>query len=98
MELTDAIKDVVRDKMAKLFKHEPQIVRLRVELIHDTHKVHPKVFTARGQIAVNGPNVVVGVMSDDLYGAVDELVNKLDRQLRRRSRELKSRRKTASSA
>ena len=31
-ELTEAIKSVVHEKMNKLFRHEPDIIRVRVEL------------------------------------------------------------------
>ena len=37
-ELTEAIKSVVHEKMNKLFRHEPDIIRVRVELTKDVDK------------------------------------------------------------
>ncbi len=98
MELTDAIKSIVYEKMSKLFKHEAEIVRLRVELVRDARKVNMEEFTAKGQIEIHGPNMIVSITADNLYKAVDELVDKLDRKLRRRSRLLKVKRKQAQDA
>lgn len=96
MELTDAIKSIVKEKMIKLFNHEPSIVRVRVELIHDSARKDQGEFAAKGHIEIPGPTLVVGVYSDNLYKAVDFLVDKLTRKLRRRSRLLKVKRKQCS--
>jgi putative sigma-54 modulation protein len=98
IELTDAIRNIVCEKMTKLFKHEPTIVRLRVELIREAHKVHREEFTAKAHIEIHGPDIVVGVTSHNLYEAVDELVDHLDRKLRRRSRRMKVKRKQSQNA
>lgn len=86
LELTNAIKEHVREKTKKLFAHEAQIIGIQVEL-----KCNPKVnkqkeFTAEGHIRIYGPPMVAKEESDDLYKSVDLLVLKLDRMLRRRSR------------
>ncbi len=93
LELTDAIRNIVHDKMLKLFKHEENIVRIRVELISHPTGTTRNEFTARGIITIHGPDIVVGSTSEDLYKSVDELVNKLDRKLRRRARLSKVKRK-----
>ena len=49
MELTDAIKNMVYEKVEKLFEHEDRIIRMRVELEYDTHQsTHQKGFIAKG--------------------------------------------------
>ncbi|MDR0756072.1 MAG: ribosome-associated translation inhibitor RaiA [Puniceicoccales bacterium] len=93
LTLTDAMKNIVTEKVSKLFKHEPSIVRVRVELVQDTSKKDQGEFMAKGHIQIQGPDLVVAVYSENLYKAIDALVEKLQRKIRRRSRLLKVRRK-----
>jgi putative sigma-54 modulation protein len=86
LDLTPAIKTMVIEKVAKLFEHEPQIIRIRVELRQDQQSRGNSDFIAAGIIEIRGKDMVVSVSSDDLYKSIDQLVSKLDRQLRRRSR------------
>lgn len=87
LELTDALKAKVEEKMEKLFAHEGQIIRIRVELEYSAHQ-HTKQneFIAKGHIEIHGPPMVASVASNDLYESIDQLTIKLDRMLRRRSR------------
>ncbi|MDB2506631.1 ribosome-associated translation inhibitor RaiA [Opitutales bacterium] len=94
MDLTDAIKNVVHAKAEKLFEHEDKIVRMRVELEFDPHQsTHKNEFIAKGQLEVRGNDHIAHAETNDLYKSIDEMVNKLDRMLRRRSRLKKVKRK-----
>ena len=94
MDLTDAIRNVVEAKIEKLFEHEDHIVRMRVELEYDAHKrTHQNEFIAKGHLEVRGNDHNAHAETDDLYKSIDEMVNKLDRMLRRRSRLQKVKRK-----
>jgi putative sigma-54 modulation protein len=94
MELTDAIKNMVYEKIEKLFEHGDRIIRMRVELEYDPHQsTHQKEFIAKGQLVVRGNDHFASAATDDLYKSIDELVSKLDRMLRRRSRLKKVKRK-----
>ena len=86
LDLTDALKQAVHEKVEKLFRHEEDIVRIRVELEHDKNKAPQDQFQAKGHIEIHGPDMVISVRSEDLYKSIDQLVDKLDRKLRRRSR------------
>lgn len=86
LDLTDALKNTVHEKVEKLFAHEERIIRLRVELGYNQNVSGKKEFIAKGHIEINGPPLVISVESEDLYWSIDEMVNKLDRKLRRRSR------------
>ena len=87
MDLTESIKQTVRDKVERLFRHEDRIIRVKVELECDYGKGgREHEFTAKGHIEINGPSMNVSVKDGDCYKAVDLLVDKLDRMLRRRSR------------
>ena len=91
MELTEAIKTVVYEKIEKLFEHDDQIIRMRVELEYDPHpKTHEKEFIAKGHLEVRGKDHFAHAETDNLYKSIDEMVHKLDRMIRRRSRLQKS--------
>ena len=98
MELTEAIKNMVHEKAEKLFEHEENIIRMRVELDYDTHNAsHQGEFIAKGQLEVRGNNHFASAATDDLYKSIDDMVNKLNRMLRRRSRLQKVKRKDTQS-
>ena len=86
IDLTNALKSIVKEKMQKLFDHESQIVRLRIDLSFENTKGKESQFSAKGVIEIRGNDLVSSVTSDDLYKSIDLLENKLDRMLRRRSR------------
>lgn len=94
MDLTESLKQIVQDKVERLFRHEERIMRVKVELECDYGsggKEH--LFSAKGHIAINGPTLNVSVTDSDCHKAIDLLVDKLDRMLRRRSRLRKVKRK-----
>ena len=93
LELTPSLKTYVQGKVERLFRHEERIVRLRVELECDAKQAVGQRFTAKAHIQIHGPDINAHEMADDCYKAVDFLVDKLDRMLRRRSTELKEKRK-----
>jgi putative sigma-54 modulation protein len=94
MELTDAITNMVHEKAEKLFEHEGQIIRMRVELEYDPHQsTRQKEFIAKGQLEVRGNDHFATSETDDLYKSIDEMVQKLNRMIRRRSRLQKVKRK-----
>ena len=85
LDLTEALKQIVMEKLTKLFEHENQIIRIRVEL-SVSQPNHAKAFQARGHIEIAGKDLIANVSSEDLYKSIDLLEQKLDRMLRRRSR------------
>lgn len=95
LDLTESLKRMVNEKAQRLFNHEDRIIRLRVELENMVNKGDGKrqEFIAKGHIEIHGPPMVVSAASDDLYKSIDQMVNKLDRKLRRRSRLHKVKRK-----
>jgi putative sigma-54 modulation protein len=93
LDLTQALKTAVEEKMEKLFRHENSIIRVRVELEHATNSSHENEFIAKGHIEINGAPIVVSSATDDLYKSIDDLSLKLDRKLRRRSRLIRVKRK-----
>ena len=97
LNLTDSLKSIVYEKMEKIFKHEDRIIRARIELEHDSKSSsHDDEFVAKGHLELKGKTITVSVLSENIYKAVDELVEKLDRGLRRRSRLRRVKRKQTS--
>ena len=86
LDLTDALKETVSAKVEKLLRHNPRIIRVHVELVHTRSRDHSREFAAQIRLEVPGPDIVVREESDDLYKSIDILVDKVDRQLRRRHR------------
>ena len=86
MDLTDALKETVCAKVERLLRHNPRIIRVLVELVYTRCSDHSREFGAQIHLELPGPDIVVREDSDDLYKSIDILVDKVDRQLRRRHR------------
>jgi putative sigma-54 modulation protein len=85
LDLTEALKNAVTEKTARLFRHQEQIVRLRLDIEHDKTRHTGQRFVAKGHIEIGGPDLLASVASDDAYKSIDMLVDKLDGLLRRRA-------------
>ena len=84
IELTDALKNAVHQKMQKLFEHEPRVDRVTVELKHDPHSTsHENEYIAQGHLAFSGKDVVIKEAGNDLYNCINQMADKLERQLRK---------------
>ena len=86
LELTQALKDDVINKMSKIFTHEDKIIRLRIDLEYSPNKRKENEFIAKGRIEINGPDMIVSAQSNDMYKSIDELAVMLARKIRRRHR------------
>jgi putative sigma-54 modulation protein len=87
LDLTVALKNIVNEKMEKIFKHEEKIIRARVELEHGIRSsTRENEYTAKGHLELKGSTITISSSSDDLYKSIDDLIEKLDRGLRRRAR------------
>ena len=86
LELTPALKQIVLDKVEKLFEHESHIIRIRVELCFESQASREKAFVAKGHIEIKGKPMICTEQTNDLYKSIDQLVIKLDRMRRRRAR------------
>ncbi|GAB5560848.1 MAG: hypothetical protein SynsKO_24950 [Synoicihabitans sp.] len=92
LDLTPSLKKFVSEKADRLFRHEEQIVRIRVEIEFDGNQDPQHRFTAKGHIEIHGPDMNATVSTDEAHKAVALLTDKLDRMLRRRSRFFKVKR------
>jgi len=86
LELTEAMKQFMREKTARLFRHDGRILRVRIDVGMELNKGRDRIFTVRGIVELNGPDLVAFERSENAYAAIERVVNKLDRKLRHRHR------------
>lgn len=89
--LTEAMKAALHTKAARLFRHEPNILRLRIDVEHDL-RGRLRTFTAKGLVEIAGPDLSAAVTADNAYVAINRLIGRLDRMLRKRTSNLLRRR------
>ena len=82
--LTEAMKLALETKAERLFRHEPRIVRVRIDVEHDV-RGGTRVFTAKGRIEIAGPDLTAAVTTGNAYMSINLLIDKLDRLLRKRT-------------
>lgn len=84
VDLTDAIESYVTKKVNVLDKFFAGIIRADVTVGEDT-KRHQKgnMFFAEGKIEIPGEDVFVRKEGEDLYSAIDDLKDHLERALKR---------------
>lgn len=76
LDVTDALRDYIEEKFARLERHFDKITNVQVTL--EVEKLKQKV---EATLHVAGGEVVANAESDDMYAAIDLLTDKLDRQL-----------------
>jgi len=76
VEITDALREIINTKLEKLELHFDQIANIHVIL-----SVEKQRQTAEATIHIAGANLVASATHDDMYTAIDQLTDKLDRQL-----------------
>ena len=91
LKVTPAMEAMFTEKVGRLIRHEPRIIRIRVDLEDDSAGGTPR-FVAKGHIEIAGPDLIASVTTEDAYKSVDGLVDRLDRMLRKRVAALTSRR------
>jgi len=76
VEVTDALRDYVESKVARLERHHDRITNTHVIL--SVEKLQQK---AEATLHVAGADIFAFAESEDLYAAIDSMTDKLDRQL-----------------
>ncbi len=78
MDVTDSLKTYVNDKMKRLERHFDQVTS-----IHVTLGIEKNRHRAEASIRLIGSDVFADSMQEDMYAAIDSLVDKLDRQIKK---------------
>jgi putative sigma-54 modulation protein len=78
INVTPALRDYVAGKLARVERHFDQVIDATVHLT--VQKVHQR---AEITLRMRGNQVHVEAVEEDMYAAIDALVDKLDRQVLR---------------
>jgi putative sigma-54 modulation protein len=95
IELTDAIKSYVAEKMQRLEHHYDFIQEVHVFLSVEKNPRISAGQVAEATVVVNRAVLRVETSSDDLYGSIDKLIDKTERVLTRHKTKLLGRSKSA---
>lgn len=76
LEITEPLKQFVDEKFSKLERHFEQINNVYVVL--SVEKIRQ---IAEATVHVNGAEIFANSESEDMYAAIDLLIDKLDRQV-----------------
>jgi len=83
LDVTPSLRVYVRSKLERITRHFDQVVGVKVLLSVEKQKEKEKRQRAECNIHVKGSDLFAVSSHQDLYAAVDDLVDKLDRQLMR---------------
>jgi putative sigma-54 modulation protein len=81
LEVTPALRNYVTTKLDRITRHFDQVVDVKVLLTVEKQKEKERRQRAECNIHVKGSDMFAECTHADLYAAVDELVDKLDRQV-----------------
>ena len=87
VEVTDPLREYVQTKFDRLQRHYSQITQVAVTL-----NVEKLVHKAESTVHIAGKDIFAAAESEDMYAAIDGLVDKLDRQGKKHKEKLKSHR------
>jgi putative sigma-54 modulation protein len=87
VEVTDSMREYVTSKVERLTHHHDRITSTNVIL-----SVDKLIQKAEATIHVSGKDVFAEATHEDLYAAIDALVDKLDRQLIKHKEKMRSHR------
>ena len=81
LEVTPALRSYVTEKLDRITRHFDQVVDVKVLLSVEKLKEKERRQRAECNIHVKGGDMFAQSAHADLYAAVDDLVDKLDRQV-----------------
>jgi putative sigma-54 modulation protein len=76
LEITEALKAHVEDKISKLKRHFDHVTDVHVIL-----SVEKMVQKAEATVQISGAKLFAEDHQEDMYAAIDSMVDKLDRQI-----------------
>ncbi|MFO7602953.1 MAG: ribosome-associated translation inhibitor RaiA [Gammaproteobacteria bacterium] len=78
IDLTDSLQNYVESKIEKIERHIDNVTNVHVIL-----SVEKQRHRAEATIHVAGANIFADSENDDMYVAIDALIDKLDRQVKK---------------
>lgn len=87
LDITPAIRDYTTGKFGKIKRHFDNVIDVNIVL--SVEKLRQK---AEATVHISGKDVFVECEDENLYAAIDALVDKLDRQVKKHKEKLSARR------
>ncbi|WJW74860.1 ribosome-associated translation inhibitor RaiA [Thiohalobacter sp. IOR34] len=84
VDITDPLRDYVTSKMERLERHFDHVTDTHVVL-----SVEKNRHTAEATMHISGGNLFADNTEEDMYAAIDGLVDKLDRQVKKHKEKIK---------
>ena len=81
VEVTPAIREYVHSKLERVRRHFDQVIDIAVILTVDKLREKEKRHKADINLHISGKDIHVESLANDLYAAIDALIDKLDRQV-----------------
>jgi putative sigma-54 modulation protein len=81
LELTPAIREYVQSKLERIKRHFDHVIDITVILTVDKLPEKEKRQKAEINLRLRGKDLHAESISEDLYAAIDTLIDKLDRQV-----------------
>ena len=88
IHITEALQLYIENKFKKIEKHFENIIDIHVILTVEKIRME-----AEATLKINKSNIFANSEKEDMYMAIDELVDKLDRQLKKQKEKKMSRRR-----
>ena len=85
VELTEALNEYVRSKFVRLERHFDNITNVQVTL-----SVEKQRQKAEADLHVAGGEIFAQAEQEDMYAAIDSMIDKLDRQVIKHKEKMKS--------
>ena len=83
MDITEALRNYVDSKLVRLERHFDHVINVHVIL--SVEKLRQK---AEATLHLNGAEVFADCVEEDMYAAIDGLIDKLDRQVKKHKEKL----------
>ena len=81
LEVTPAIREYVQNKLERVKRHFDQVIDIAVILTVDNLTEKEKRQKAEINLRMSGKTIFVESVAQDLYAAIDTLIDKLDRSV-----------------
>ena len=81
LEVTPSLREYVLTKLGRVTRHVDQVVDINVLLTVERTKEKDRRQTAEVTLHVKGRDIYCEQSHEDLYAAIDQLMDKLDRQV-----------------
>ncbi len=85
LEITPSIRDYVNTKMIRINRHFDHVID--VNMILSVEKLRQKI---EANVHLSGKDIFAESENDDMYAAIDLLVDKLDRQIVKHKEKIKN--------